>query len=479
MNFDSRIVKLDSVNWRDLPCIQHDTFKELTDKAFRVLENSLFRNKFIMPFFVWENGGKGYILDGFHRKKVMLQMEKDGYLDENNKRHVVSFPDMLPAIFIDCENEQDAAKVVLALSSKYAYETGEGMYEFMHKFNLNFDDIRLTTDFPKIDFEEFEMEFLKDIAPEEIEGGTQAIPKVPKDAITKKGQLIELNSHRLLIADSTEQGDVDRLMNSRDAKLLFTSPPYSDQREYEDGIDLSIAHLKKFAKTFGEYTSLQCVNLGLQVKDGEVIPYWDEYKDYFKQLGYKLLSWSIWNRGEPRSIGQQTAFIPIAHEWVFVFGIDRREIKKTKKSKLGNQRTQSINRNKDGSQFKRTYVMRATKKMNTVVNIGVSSTGEHPAMFPPELPVEYIEAMTERGDIIAEPFCGGGSTVIACEQTGRICYGMEIVPGYGDVIIARYARYMRKLQLERGPDNVKINIVVDGKKLTEEEISAYIELVYS
>ena len=62
----------------------------------------------------------------------------------------------------------------------------------------------------------------------------------------------------------------------------------------------------------------------------------------------------------------------------------------------------------------------------------------HPAMFPVELPIEYIDAMTSESDIVAEPFSGSGTTLIACEQTNRTCYAMEIEPMYIDVIIERY-----------------------------------------
>ena len=71
-----------------------------------------------------------------------------------------------------------------------------------------------------------------------------------------------------------------------------------------------------------------------------------------------------------------------------------------------------------------------------------SETGKirslHPATFPVGLPSEYIKAMTDKGDIVIEPFCGSGTTLIACEQLDRICYGMELEPKYVDVIIKRW-----------------------------------------
>ena len=67
---------------------------------------------------------------------------------------------------------------------------------------------------------------------------------------------------------------------------------------------------------------------------------------------------------------------------------------------------------------------------------------KHPAMYPVELPLEYIKAMTNEKDNVIDCFLGSGSTLIACEQTNRICYGMEIDPKYCDVIRKRYAKFI-------------------------------------
>ena len=96
---------------------------------------------------------------------------------------------------------------------------------------------------------------------------------------------------------------------------------------------------------------------------------------------------------------------------------------------------------------------KAYKKMESVVDIPeqtslesvtkqVSECGkirsEHPATFPVFLPCEYIVAFTDKEDIVIEPFCGSGTTLIACEQLDRVCYGMELDPKYCDVIIKRW-----------------------------------------
>ena len=77
-------------------------------------------------------------------------------------------------------------------------------------------------------------------------------------------------------------------------------------------------------------------------------------------------------------------------------------------------------------------------------------TGDHPAEFPVELPARVIKMHSRPGDIILEPFCGSGTTMIAAEQLGRVCYGVELDPHYCDIIIARWEKLT-------GREAVKIN----------------------
>jgi DNA modification methylase len=63
---------------------------------------------------------------------------------------------------------------------------------------------------------------------------------------------------------------------------------------------------------------------------------------------------------------------------------------------------------------------------------------KHPAMFPVAFPAAYIAACCSDGGNVYEPFCGSGTTLIAAEQLGRKCYGMEISPAYCDVIVKRW-----------------------------------------
>ena len=80
----------------------------------------------------------------------------------------------------------------------------------------------------------------------------------------------------------------------------------------------------------------------------------------------------------------------------------------------------------------------------------------HPTMKPPELLRKLIYHSSESGSIVYEPFAGSGSTMVACEQLGRICYMIELDAKYCETIVKRY----RKL-------NPKGIVTINGKPLNE------------
>ena len=273
------------------------------------------------------------------------------------------------------------------------------------------------------------------------------VPEVDEEAepITKPGDIWQLGRNRLMCGSSTNEEDVAKLMNGKKAKILFTSPPYSDMREYNGDKELSVEHISSFIAMYRPFTDYQCVNLGIQRKEHEIVPYWDEYIDVAKHSGYKLMAWNVWDKTMCGSVGQQSAFVPIRHEWIFVFGTEFFEINQTweKKEESVKEAKKRAVRQADGSmKFSSTGDMtNKYKQMESVLylcsEVG-SIRSEHPATFPVGLPSEYIQSMTDEGDNVIEPFCGSGTTLIACEQLGRNCFGMELDPKYCDVIVKRW-----------------------------------------
>lgn len=285
-------------------------------------------------------------------------------------------------------------------------------------------------------------------------------PDAHYETKVKRGEVWLLGNHRLMCGDSTSAEDVARLMNGERADLLFTSPPYSDMRAYNGGKDLSVVSLAKFIPTYEPYAEYQCVNLGLQVKDGEIVQYWDAYIASAKDCGYKLMGWNVWDKLTTGAISNQVDFItPTRHEWLFVFGKAFKEINRTWEKKpesiVKGDVVKKIRGNGDDFHSSTTGDhSQPYKKMESVLSI-TSEHGEirseHPAVFPVRLPAEYIAAFTNEGNIVIEPFGGSGSTMIACEQLNRKCRMMELDPHYCTVIIARWEKLTGQKAVKLNP----------------------------
>lgn len=336
------------------------------------------------------------------------------------------------------------------------FESEEQLYAFVQSDNAiaawsDLDLPSIHTDLPDLAPFDIELLGIKDFQfePDPHDGDEDAVPETPKIAKTKRGELWILGDHKLLIDDCTVKENVDRLMGGEKADMCFTSPPYSDLRDYGGGIDLAPQTLSKF---FDWPTKTFYVNLGLIVRDREIVCYWDEYLNAARSRSLKLLSWNVWDKGNASAPAHQQAMFGLCHEWIFAFG-EYRELNLTNKNEGMEVLGRRTRREKDGSiseqQNSRTAT-RTHRQLDTVIamqrqhNFAADYDGSHPAPFPSKLAEEYIAASSNNGDLVADPFLGSGSTLIACEKTNRKCYGMEIETLYGDVILSRFAKFSGK-----------------------------------
>jgi len=262
------------------------------------------------------------------------------------------------------------------------------------------------------------------------------------------GKLRLAGRHRLLVGDSTDRAQAERVLDGIPADLLFTSPPYSDLRQYGGDVALEPAHLAKFldarARTY-------VVNLGLTIRDREVSTYWNDYLAAAKERGLKLLSWCVWDKGNASAPAHQQAMFGLCHEWIFVFG-EYRELNLTNPNKGAGEKSwgDCTVRERDGSMSKHGKLrVRTHRQLDTVIrlppqkNYAADYTG-HPAPFPVALAEEFVRAVTDEGETVMDPFSGSGTTLIACAAHGRRFRGIEIEPLYIDVILTRWAKFTGK-----------------------------------
>jgi len=88
-------------------------------------------------------------------------------------------------------------------------------------------------------------------------------------------------------------------------------------------------------------------------------------------------------------------------------------------------------------------VIKKKQRVDIVRHDKPIKSAEHPTMKPVSLVIEAITNSSKEGDIVLDTFLGSGSTLIACEKSGRICRGVELDPYYVDVIVKRWEEYTK------------------------------------
>jgi DNA modification methylase len=273
------------------------------------------------------------------------------------------------------------------------------------------------------------------------------IPEPPVDPITKPGDLWVLGDHRLLCGDSTKAEDVGRLMAGAKADLCFTSPPYGQQRDYTEEGKAKVADWDGLMRgVFGNLPMADAgqvlVNLGLIHRDGEWLPYWDAWIEWMREQGWKRFGWYVWDKKHPMPMKDGGRLLP-QHEFVFHFNLLVCDCNKSVPSKTAGAKHDCGAKNKRGEQGDTgRFETGSHRVQGSVISIapedGRMAGNPHPAQFPVAFPSAFVPIWTSQGGTIYEPFCGSGTTLIAAEQLGRKCYGMEISPQYCDVIVKRW-----------------------------------------
>ncbi|PSJ93899.1 DNA modification methylase [Brevibacillus fortis] len=234
-----------------------------------------------------------------------------------------------------------------------------------------------------------------------------------EDPVTRPGDLWIIGRHRLLCGDSTNQTDVERLMDGKLAAMAFTDPPYNVDYTGKTKDALKIENDKMADSQFKEFLVTVYQNLFYVSEDGAPIyvcyaaTEGANFKSAMKESGWLLKQCLVWVKNS-FSIGRQDyhwRHEPILYGW------------------------------KPGAAH-RWY---GDRKQDTVWEIDKPArNAEHPTMKPIALVARALQNSSRRGDIAVDFFGGSGSTIVAAEQTERVAYLMEIDPKYCDVIVKRW-----------------------------------------
>ncbi|WP_374691477.1 site-specific DNA-methyltransferase [Accumulibacter sp.] len=303
------------------------------------------------------------------------------------------------------------------------------------------------------------------------------VPEVPANPISRTGDVWALGQHRLICGDAADASVVSALMGEERAQLLVTSPPYANQRAYTTGgiadWDRLMQGVFAAAMSVMAAAAQMLVNLGLVHRDGTVLRYWDDWLTWMPRQGWRFFGWYVWDQGVTVP-GDWAGRLAPRHEFLFHFNREARKPNKTVPCKFAGEKLHLRSdgtadnglRNQDGGFGKWTHFNQPTQAFRIPDSVVTctrqrGSIGEgidHPAVFPVALPQFVIEAYTEPGAIVFDPFGGSGTTMLAAQRTGRVARSVEIAPEYVDVAVKRF---------QQNYPGVPVTLVATGQTFAE------------
>ncbi|WP_339751869.1 site-specific DNA-methyltransferase [uncultured Marinobacter sp.] len=276
----------------------------------------------------------------------------------------------------------------------------------------------LDFDLDLIGFSDEELDALLESEPEAGLTEDDAVPEIEVQAVSRTSDLWILGEHRLLCGDATSANDMAMLMDSQLADMVFTDPPYNvdygnSAKDKMRGKDRRIMN-DNLGEGFYEFLKAALANL-LEVTKGACYVAMssselDTLQQAFRDAGGKWSTFIIWAKNT-FTLGRsdyQRQYEPILYGW------------------------------REGSE----HFWCGARDQGDVWFFNKPAKNDlHPTMKPVELVERAVRNSSKSRDIILDPFGGSGSTLIACEKSGRQARLIELDPKYVDVIIRRWQEY--------------------------------------
>lgn len=253
--------------------------------------------------------------------------------------------------------------------------------------------------------------------------------------ISRKGDIWLLGRHRVICGDSTLPETYTKLMEGRRANLVLTDPPYNVNVEETAG---KIQNDNMPDEDFYKFLFAAFVNMEQNMEnDASIYVFHADskgliFRQAFHDAGFYLSGCCIWKKNA-LVLGRspyQWQHEPCLFGW-----------------KVGGK-----------------HQWYSDRKQTTIWEYDrPKSSKEHPTMKPVALMAYPIQNSCMSNCIVLDPFLGSGSTLIACEETGRICYGVELDEKFCDVIVKRY--------VEKTESGDQVFVLRDGDKIPYAQIS--------
>lgn len=267
------------------------------------------------------------------------------------------------------------------------------------------------------------------LKPDQVEGLTDedAVPDTPIEPKTKPGDIYQLGNNRLMCGDSTNIDQVEKLMDGNKASLVITDPPWNvaygtNLANNAQGYKAREIMNDNFAtdKEWQDFLSgtMGCINIvtlpGCPIYCVMGASEWPAVDKALRDADFHWSSTIIWAK-DTLVLSRKdyhTQYEPIWYGW-----------------------------KSDGP---RIWTVQDRKQSDLWQCKRPKRSDLHPTTKPVELLERALLNSSNHGVIVFEPFGGSGSTLIACEKTGRKCNAMELDPKYCDVIVKRWEDFTGK-----------------------------------
>lgn len=381
------------------------------DKEYEKIKNSILEFGYVEPIIV---NYDMTVIGGHQRLTVLKDL---GYTE-------------VQCVEVHIEDENKVKALNIALNKI----TGAWNEQLLADLIVDLQSANFNTDFTGFEAPEIEQLFSKVHSKEVKEDDFDVEAELQKPTVSQLGDIWLLGRHRLVCGDSTLPETYAKLMEGKRANLVVTDPPYNVDVEETAG---KIKNDNMSDEDFYKFLFSMFVNVEQNMEqDASIYVFHADskgltFRQAFHDAGFYLSGCCIWKKNA-LVLGRspyQWQHEPCLFGW-----------------KVGGK-----------------HQWYSDRKQTTIWEYDrPKASKEHPTMKPVALMAYPIKNSCMSNCIVLDPFLGSGSTLIACEETNRICYGIELDEKFADVIVKRYIEKMG------GSDDVYL--LREGKQIPYSEV---------
>ena len=382
------------------------------DKEYEKIKNSILEFGYVEPIIV---NYDMTVIGGHQRLTVLKDL---GYTE-------------VQCVVVHIEDEHKVKALNIALNKI----TGAWNEQLLAELLVDLQSVDFNTDLSGFEAPEIEQLFSKVHNKDIKEDDFDVEAELKNPPISRKGDIWLLGRHRVICGDSTLPETYTKLMEGRRANLVLTDPPYNVNVEETAG---KIQNDNMPDEDFYKFLFAAFVNMEQNMEnDASIYVFHADskgliFRQAFHDAGFYLSGCCIWKKNA-LVLGRspyQWQHEPCLFGW-----------------KVGGK-----------------HQWYSDRKQTTIWEYDrPKSSKEHPTMKPVALMAYPIQNSCMSNCIVLDPFLGSGSTLIACEETGRICYGVELDEKFCDVIVKRY--------VEKTESGDQVSVLRDGEKIPYSQLS--------